>query len=219
MSDLLLSKIMPPQRDGMIDRPRIVKTIAEIGGHKATFLTAPAGYGKTVAMLQAANASNRKLVWYQLDAYDNDPAVFLRYLTAGVARQLPGFGQQVLPLIDGEFEGRLRLLVTAFANELSRLDTVPLLVVLDDYHEITSSFVHQFLQDLLTHLPGHVRVMIASRTKPPLSLSHFKVAGDIGVVRVEDLRFTGEELRAFLAKRGSRLSSEAVEMLEHKVEG
>jgi len=220
MSDLLFSKIMPPQRGGgIIDRPRLANVIARIGGHKATFLTAPAGYGKTVAMLQAANASCRTLVWYQLDAYDNDPAVFLRYLTASIARQFPGFGQQLEQVIGGECESRLRLLLTAFVNELSRWDTVPLLLILDDYHEIIAPFVHRFLQDLLIHLPGHVHVMIASRTMPPLNLSNLKASGDVGVVKTGDLRFTREELQAFLAERGWRLSGEAVEMLERKVEG
>lgn len=220
MSDLLLSKIMPPQRGGdIIDRARLIKTIAGMGRHKAVLLTAPAGYGKTVAMLQAANVSSRTLVWYQLDAYDNDPAVFLRYLTAGFARQFPGFGQLVQPLISGQFDSRLRLLVTAFINELSRWETVPMLVILDDYHEITAPFVHRFLEDLLAHLPGHVQVMIASRTKPPLKLSQLKALGDIGIVTADILRFTGEELRTFLAERGSRLSGESIEMMESKVEG
>lgn len=64
MFDLLLSKIMPPQRTGdIINRPGIIRALS-IDGHKATFLTAPAGYGKTIAMLQASGNGGRVLAWY-----------------------------------------------------------------------------------------------------------------------------------------------------------
>ena len=140
MDGLLLAKIMPPQRGGMLDRPRIADKIAGTGGCKVAFLTAPAGYGKTVAMLQAAQAMERKLAWCQLDVYDNDPVVFLRYLAASLEQARAGFGAQVLPLLGGGAAGRQRLFVTAFVRELSRHEMVPLLVALDDYHVITNSF-------------------------------------------------------------------------------
>ncbi|CVK19124.1 tetratricopeptide repeat protein [Sporomusa sphaeroides] len=219
MSDLLLLKLMPPRRgSGTIERSGLIKKIAG-GGQQFVLLTAPAGYGKTTTMLQLADTAGRTLVWYQLDAHDNDPAVFLRYLTAGIARQLPGFGQQVLPLFAGDFEGRLRLLLTAFVNELYRWEQVPIVLALDDYHEITALFVHRFLEELLNHLPEHVHVMIASRTIPPLDLSQLKASGFVKTVRAGELRFSGEELRVYLIGRGSRFACEDLELLERKVEG
>lgn len=219
MSDLMLLKLIPPScGSGIIERSELVKKIAG-GTHQVTLLTAPAGYGKTTTMLQLAKAGGRSLVWYQLDAYDNDPAVFLRYLTVGIARQLPGFGRQLMPLFTGDFEGRLRLLLTALVNEFYRWEGVPILLALDDYHEITAPFVHRFLEELLNHLPGHVHIMIASRTKPPLNLSQLKAAGVIKTISAGDLRFTGEELRVFLAERGSQLAFRELDLLERKVEG
>ena len=217
MFDLLLSKLMPPRRGGVIDRPGLTKKITGCGDHQITLLIAPAGYGKTTSMLQAADACGRTLVWYQLDAYDNDPAVFLRYLAAGMARQLDGFGSLAEPLLTGGLDGRLRLLVTAFVNELSRQDSVPFLLVLDDYHEIDSLFVHRFIQDFLAHLPQHVHVMLASRTALPFSLSRLRAG--LLTVGTEELRFTEEEVRLFLAAKAPALPPPAWQAWQEKVNG
>ncbi len=220
MPELLLAKLLPPRlKRDFLDRPRLLGLFAGWDERKMTLLAAPAGYGKTVLMLQAAQAAGRPFAWYQLDAYDNDSATFLRYLAAGIERHIPGFGKQLQQAMGGGVENRLRLLVTAFVNELSQHAHTPLLLVLDDYHEITAPFVHAFLQDVQAHLPGHVHIMAASRTLPPLRLGQLKASGEAAVIGAGELRFTGEELRAFLAERRSRLSGEAVAMLERKVEG
>jgi LuxR family maltose regulon positive regulatory protein len=65
---------------GIIERPRLLQKMGDIQAHKATFLIAPAGYGKTVAMAQLTAAIGQPVVWYQIDSYDNDPAIFLQYL-------------------------------------------------------------------------------------------------------------------------------------------
>ena len=219
MDELLLAKIMPPQRGGMLDRPRIADRIAGTDGCKVAFLTAPAGYGKTVAMLQAAKAMDRKLAWCQLDVYDNDPVVFLRYLAASLEQALAGFGAQVLPLLGGGAAGRQRLFVTAFVRELSRHEMVPLLVALDDYHVIINSFVHQFVEDLLLHLPEHIQVMIAGRTLPPFNAYRLRDTAGLLTVGAEQLRFTDEEVQAFLPVRGPGCLSPEREALVRRLNG
>lgn len=47
----------------------------------------------------------------------------------------------------------------------------PLLLVLDDFHAVTDPLALRFIEEFLAHLPGHVHLMIASRTKPSLTLS------------------------------------------------
>ena len=219
MSDLLLSKLMPPRRGGgVIDRPELIKKITG-GEQQLSVLTAPAGYGKTVTMLQAANVSGRLLAWYQLDSYDNDPTVFLRYLTASIGRQLPDFGGQVLSLLGDGVAGRQRLFVTAFIRELSRLNTTPLLLVLDDYHEITEPFARQFLEDLLLHLPEQIQVMLASRTLPPFNLYRLRERCGLLTVGTEDLRFTDEEVRLFLAEKSPSMATAACAALSQQMNG
>ena len=102
MDELLLAKIMPPQRGGMLDRPRIADRIAGTDGCKVAFLTAPAGYGKTVAMLQAAKAMDRKLAWCQLDVYDNDPVYFCVIWQQAWSRRWPVSAPRCCPCLAAE---------------------------------------------------------------------------------------------------------------------
>lgn len=221
MSDILLSKLMPPQiKKGIIDRPRLLKLCAGMDERKLTLLTAPAGYGKTILMLQAANESGWPLVWYQLDAYDNDLVVFIRNLVAGIERKIPGFGSQVQHIIaGGSIENNLRLLVTVIVNELSQYTGNPLLLVFDDYHEIINPLTNLFLKDFLKYLPAHVHVMIASRTLPSINFARLKTGGEILMVDMKELSFTSEEMQAFFAKKAPQLTDETRIMLEQKVNG
>jgi ATP-dependent transcriptional regulator len=69
-------------------RPRIIQHITK-GEPGIVNIIAPAGFGKTILLAQLAEAFNQPAVWYQLDEYDNDPAVFWRYLVAGCKNFIP----------------------------------------------------------------------------------------------------------------------------------
>jgi ATP/maltotriose-dependent transcriptional regulator MalT/DNA-binding SARP family transcriptional activator len=221
MTEILLAKLMPPRAGKeIIDRPRLIKLLGGFEERKLTLLQAPAGYGKTVLMLQLANAAKRALVWYQLDAYDNDPVVFWQYLITGIRRQIPEFGIQVQQLIEeGGIENRLRLMVTTIVNGLSQQADRPLLLVFDDYQAISEPLLHRFMQDFLEHLPAYAHVMIASRVLLPLDLSRLKTAGEVLSIGTEELHFTVEETKTFLIKKAPDLSTQAQEFVEQKING
>lgn len=221
MIEILLTKLLPPRAGkGIIDRPRLINLLHGFEERKLTLFQAPAGFGKTVLMLQFANETKRSLVWYQLDAYDNDPAVFLQYLTAGIRRQIPEFGTRVQQLLEaGGIENHLRLLVTAFANGLSQHADHPLKLVFDDYQAISEPLIHRFMQDFLDHLPASVHVMIASRALTPLNVSRLKTQGEVLSIGIEELRFTDEETKVFLAKKKLQLSRQTQQFLEQKING
>ncbi len=221
MTDILLAKLLPPRAGkGIIHRPRLLNLLKGFEERKLTLLQAPAGYGKTVLMLQSAKAAQRPLVWYQLDAYDNDPAVFLQYLITGIRGQIPEFGIQAQQFIeDSGLENRLRLLVTAIVNELVQQTERPLLLVLDDYQAISAPLVHRFMLDFLEHLPARVHVMIASRVSLPWNLSRLKTAGEVLSVGIEELRFTDDETNDFLTSKALQLSSQTQQFLKQKING
>ena len=53
MTEILLAKLMPPRAGkGIINRPRLINLLHGFEERKLTLLQAPAGYGKTVLMLQ-----------------------------------------------------------------------------------------------------------------------------------------------------------------------
>jgi ATP/maltotriose-dependent transcriptional regulator MalT/two-component SAPR family response regulator len=221
MTEVLLAKLMPPRAGKeIIDRPRLINQLSGYEERKLTLLTAPAGFGKTVLMLQLSKKAERALVWYQLDTYDNDPAVFLQYLIAGIRRQIPEFGMPAQQLIEeGGIENRLRLMVTAIVNGLTQQAVSPLLIIFDDYQAISEPWLHRFMLDFLEHLPVCVHVIIASRALPPLNLSRLKTQSEVLSVGIEELRFTDDETEAFLFKKSLQPSSQTQQFFKQKING
>ena len=71
--------------------------------------------------------------------------------------------------------------------------------MLDNYHLIESPEIHESMAFLLAHLPPQCRLVIATRSDPPLPLASLRAAGDLIEVRAADLRFTAEETAAYLS--------------------
>lgn len=221
MNLIMVTKLLPPRASTeLIERPRLLELFSRNKEAKLIVLAAPAGYGKTISILQYINALGSSFVWYQLDQYDNDPAVFIQYLTAGIGRYFSGFGAETLQLVlQSNIASSLRLIVISFINELAKLPNLDLTLVLDDYHVIFQPAIHQFIQELLEHLPAGIRILIASRISPPLNFSRYQVSGEVLLVNSDTLRFTPMETNEFINKRQLCPSQEVVDSLMAKTHG
>jgi hypothetical protein len=67
-------------------------------------------------------------------------------------------------------------------------DQPDVLLVLDDYHLISSDSLQASVRFLLDHRPPQLRVVLASRSDPPLGLARYRGRGELGEVRAADLR-------------------------------
>ena len=68
-------------------------------------------------------------------------------------------------------------------------------LVLDDYHVITTEAIHEAVAFLLEHVPG-LRWIIITRADPPLPLARLRARRQLLEIRAADLRFTLEETHA-----------------------
>src|SRR5215203_5991584 len=80
----------PRVRPGMVTRDRLIRTLAARSGPAVAALIAPPGYGKTTLLAQWTAAERRPVAWLTIDDLDNDPAVFISYLSAALDRVEPG---------------------------------------------------------------------------------------------------------------------------------
>ena len=94
----------------------------------------------------------------------------------------------------------LRDVLPAFVNELAS-SGAPLVLVLDDYHLVTSVQVQTSVATLLERSPPQLHLMLITRADPPLPLSRFRVREDLAELRAEDLRFSPGEAREFFSDR------------------
>ena len=94
--ELLLTKLyLPPARPDLVPRPRLIAKLAAGLAGPLTLIAAPAGYGKTTLLgaWQASPAgAGRPVGWLSLDADDDDPIRFLRYVVGALDMAAPGVG-------------------------------------------------------------------------------------------------------------------------------
>jgi LuxR family maltose regulon positive regulatory protein len=208
----------PPRRARLVARPRLLDlldaTLAP--GHRLTVVSAPAGFGKTTLLADwRASLVERPapptVGWVSLDAGDNDLTRLMTHLLAAL---------DVDPaLLDAVSAASTGAVLPALVNELTRGGGARV-VVLDDYHVIGSTPVHEAVTFLLDHLPEHVRLLVATRSDPPLPLARLRSRGQLVEVRAADLRFSQPEARDFLTRvMGLDLTTADAAALDERTEG
>ncbi|MFI8106568.1 BTAD domain-containing putative transcriptional regulator [Streptomyces sp. NPDC086023] len=163
----------------MTVRDRLVPGL--IGGAAPlALLVAPAGYGKTTLLTQAAAAfSGKVLHWHPCRDTRGAPALLGRL---GRRLEIPDPPEQVT------VESVL-LAVERYAE--------PVLLIVDDVHLVHGSPAEGVLEELARLAPENLRLVLAGRRMPALSLARAELAGT-QVFTALDLRLRDAEIaRAF----------------------
>lgn len=203
----------------LVPRPRLLERLNKEVSHRITLLTAPAGFGKTALLSYWLRQVDQPTAWVSLDERDNDVVRFLTYIIAALEHAHVRIGESTLTLLQSPQMPPIELILATLLHDIAATQS-PLLLILDDYHVITSQKVHDALFFLFDHLPLHVHCAVASRSDLPLPLSHWRVRRLLTEIGTEDLRFTHEEASLFLSQiMGLALSREEIAVLESRTEG
>jgi LuxR family maltose regulon positive regulatory protein len=185
-----------------------------------TLLSAPAGYGKTTLLAEWLTSNGLPAAWLSLEPADNDVGRFLTYLVAALQTLDGALGLSTLNLLHAPQPLNVEALLSVLINDLTHSGVPPMALVLDDYHVVEAQPIHEALLFLLEHLPPQLHLVIASRIDPPFPLARLRARGQIAELRASDLRFDGEEARAFLQTvMQLDLSSAEVAQVERCTEG
>jgi LuxR family transcriptional regulator, maltose regulon positive regulatory protein len=223
--ELLATKLNIPQtRPDQLRRSRLNDRLNQGMAQRLIMVCTPAGFGKTSLLADWAASTEWPVAWLSLDPHDNDPVRFWRYVVGALDRTCGGIAEHVLPLLTPTSVIGGEVVVTALANQLqaNHLQAGPetLALVLDDYHLIESRPIHDGMAYLLDHLPPRLRLVISSRSDPPLPLARLRGSGQLAELRATDLRFTPDETSALLRDAwGLDLTPHAIAALESRTEG
>src|SRR6266487_1125023 len=235
---LLSTKLSSPRLpSSLVERSRLLRELDAARSHPLTLVSASAGSGKTTLLSAWAAASCKPpaseeraqgverrgaepaVPWLSLDTLDNDPIRFWSSVIAALRAYKPKIGLTALALLHSPQSPPLSPILTALLNELVQ-ETRDIILILDDYHQISDQAIHDSLLFLLDHLPVRMHLVLATRTDPELPLSRLRVRGQLIEIRSSDLRFTQEEATSFLLQRMTLpLSDEDVATLQHRTEG
>ncbi len=223
---LLETKLYVPRpRSGLVSRPRLSERLDRGAASKLMLVSAPAGFGKTTLLAEwlakgpAAPTYERLTAWLSLDRADNDPACFWTYVIAALRTVAPGVGESAMALLQASHPPPIETLLTTLLNDLGAIAS-DIVLVLDDYHVIDASHVHEGMAFMLEHLPPQIHLVIAGRADPALPLPRLRGRGELVEIRAVDLRFTPDEAAAYLnGAMGLALSTQDVAALEGRTEG
>ncbi|MBA3943528.1 MAG: hypothetical protein H0X37_03080 [Herpetosiphonaceae bacterium] len=224
---LLVPKLQPPRlHNSLVRRERLLAQLDAGRERKLTLLSAPAGFGKTTLVCQwlaeAAEQDNAPVIaWLALDQGDNDPLRFWRYVITACRTFGPDVGAQSLALLDAPLaiKSPLDMILTVFVNELAQIRCEGILV-LEDYHGITTPQIHEAVGLLLDHLPRQLCLLITTRTRPPLALARLAATGELTEIEAPELRFSDAETAAFLRQIiPVPLQPDEIALVESRLEG
>ncbi len=136
---------------------------------RLVILIVPADGEKSGCIRQIISQNHTLVIWVILDESDNQPEVFTQHLE-GAIKVLTGgkLGNHFEPSFDPEDW------MTAFINGCLDLPG-EVRLVLDGYHQIKASEVHELVTMLVDYLPPQMHVILISQDEPPLPLARWRV--------------------------------------------
>ncbi|HEX2036418.1 MAG TPA: tetratricopeptide repeat protein [Chloroflexota bacterium] len=218
----------------VVRRQRLIARLHELVHRRLTMVVAPAGYGKTTLLSDfvadcAAARLPMAVCWYTAAPWDADVTLLLRGLSRAIQAGRAGFGERTLRLLQGASAGPspagsealVASALSVLLDELHEHVSDDVLLVVDDYHLIDGSEpARGALETLLERMPGHVRVVLLSRSVPGLDTGRLVMAGEVGGLGPRELAFTAEELAQVIRERyGVEPDPEVVEQVYRHTEG
>ena len=217
---LIEAKLLAPRRSlSLVERPHLVQRLERSEQRRLTTLIAPAGYGKTTLLIEWISSCTSRVAWLSLDPGDNDLRRFLGHMVAALQKVFPYIGRGILPsLRSPDFEDAAPI-VTTLLNELASLDE-SVTVILDDFHFVEQANVHRALDFFIDYLPDAVRLVMSSRTEPPVALAKMRVRQQVQEITASDLRFSSDETERLInGVMELGLSTSQVATLHTRTEG
>ena len=133
---------------------------------------APAGYGKTTLLAQAAATDRRPFAWVSVEHGDNDPVVLMTHLAQALER-ITTVGPAVLDALRFSPNSLWSTTVPRLGATLAAVEQ-PAVVVLDDLHRIREPDSLDVIAALARYVPAGSQLMLAGREEPQLRLARLR---------------------------------------------
>lgn len=197
----LESKIQTPTAPrNFLVRERLIQQLNE-AEERLIIVNAGMGYGKTVLLTHYAKRYPDKCAWYHLSDTDNDIMVFARYLSKSVAKVLPEFAPDFSPYLAlDQNEGLVQNLALDFAALFRSLEDREVCLVLDDFQVIENDWIFQFLNIILDHQPGGLRLFLCMKSAPPAFCARYLLERSALVLGTDSLAFNLEEVKQLIGE-------------------
>ncbi len=206
-----------------LERKRLNDLLKAISHKKLALVIAGAGYGKSTLVAQAITDMAVDTVWYNLDASDQDLAVFMACILSGIQKHRSDFGKALWTKLSSPLASKnsREKLLLAFLMEIEQHIANPMMIILDDYYLVQESpEIAGAMEFLLARLPSNVHFILISRMAPPLRISRYRAMLDIIELSEKDLSFRLDEIEALYRELLEiNISPANIQTLQRKTDG
>jgi len=195
-----------------LPRPRVDKIFDRATRSKLVYVIANAGYGKTQAVRHYIEGQPDAVVrWVQLTESDNVGSRYWENLTRNISFDNPDLAAKLRELGFPGTSARFKQFAEALKSTEHRSHKT--FLVLDDFHLIHTKQALTFAERCAhLHIPGAC-VIIISRKEPEINVVSLFARGKASIITEDDLRFTDEEIAAFLKHCGIPFSAKELPRL------
>ncbi|RWN62554.1 hypothetical protein [Mesorhizobium sp.] len=192
-----IAKLAAPRSARILRRNRVLEAIGQKSRSSVCWVAAPAGYGKTTAVIDYLESVAAPHVWFRIDEGDQDIARFFQYLAQSLAS--PAVGD--MPVFGVEYAEQPKEFARRFFRAYFARLRPGTILVLDDLQDADTPEFRAVLSVMFRELPDTVRCICISRTLPHNELGDLVLKGQVAVVDRWALEFSTSEARDFVKLR------------------
>ena len=214
-----IAKISAPELAQVLPRTRLFRSLDRHRGRRIFWVSGPPGAGKTTLVASYIERRRLRCLWYQVDEGDADLGTFFHYMGLAARRAAPRI-RRPLPHLTPEYIPGLAAFTRRYFEDLFGRLTPPFVVVFDNYQEAApDAKFHEVIRDGLREIPDGGRVILISRSDPPLAFSRWQAHQAIAQLGWDDLRLTESEARGIARLSRKRASPQTLQELHHRTQG
>lgn len=211
------AKVLPPRKAvNILHRTALKQREDELDSVRMVIVEAPAGFGKTTAMMQLVEADRRMgntVIWLTLDDNDNDVSRFLRVFSLAINSAKP---ESTPPGRDGSGNAELANWIIDSIEDAEQ----PASIYFDNFEVLRNPVVIGLIIRGTNSLPPGSRSILGTRKQTELDLAKLRAKGELIEFTADNLRFSAKETQEYLREhRRLELSDSQIKRLHESTEG
>ena len=211
---IVFAKTARPSAAGVLARERLFAWLDDATVSPLVWVQAPAGAGKTSAVVSYLESRKRRGLWYQIDASDSDPATFFAHLARAFSQ-----GHR-LPMFTAEYRDAPAAFAMHFFRSLVQAQAGEFVLVVDDYHELDADApLHALLRAGINELPPECGVVVVSRESPPSAFIRLRANRALRVLTWSQLKLTEYECAQIVNANVDDVDAHRLRTIYEKTQG